>query len=250
MSMKRIIPALPLLFILSVNLTSCVFLNNKNEHPDDGVRREYYPDGALHKEIEIKNGKESGSFKEYFKSGQLFQEMTFRNNKRSGVAKKYYESGVLYEEIPYEDGMKHGIVKRYRRTGELMSEVPYYKSFLCKGLKEYTIDGKLKVRYPEIIFKEIDNILVNGDFALKISLSDDTKGNVEYFEAELSKEGYIPADASPVWNTEKGIGTMRFNIQPGTFIMKEIKIIAKVRTVQGNYYITEGVHHLALENRY
>jgi hypothetical protein len=236
--------------LLSFSLVSCTFFKDRSEESDESIRREYYPDGKVHKEIVMRNGKETGSFKEYFKSGDLFQEVTFIKNKREGIAKKFYEGGVLYEEIPYKDGMKHGTLKRYRRSGELMSEVPYYDGHLCKGLKEYTIDGKVKVRYPTIQFKEIDNILLNGNFTLEISLSDGTKGNVEYFEGSLTKDGYIASDASPVWEIKNGIGKMKFNIQRGTFIMKEMKIIAKLKTVQGNYYITEGTHNLALERRF
>jgi hypothetical protein len=238
------------IFFLSVSLTSCIFFKDRDIESDEGIRREYYPDGKLHKEIVMKGGKETGAFREFFKSGDLFQEVVFVKGKREGIAKKYYEGGVLYEEVPYKEGMKHGILKRYRRTGELMSEVPYFQSHLCRGLREYTIDGKVKVRYPKIEFKEIDNLMLNGNFTLEISLSDDTKGNVEYYEGTLSKEGYIGNDASQVWEVKNGVGILKYNIQRGTFIMKEMKIIAKVKTVQGNYYITEGVHNLALERRF
>jgi hypothetical protein len=238
---------LPALLII---LQSCSLFNNKEESSDKNVKRTYYPDGTLHKEIVMKDGKQTGSFREYFKNGKLFQEVSFVDNQREGLVKKYYDTGILYEETPYAQGKIHGIKKRYRRTGDLMSEVPYHEGNLCKGLKEYTTDGKVKQRYPKLVITAIDNILKNDTYILELSLSDGTKSNVEYFEGTLTDGKYIGDNAGQVWKVENGVGKMEYKVVSGMFIMEELHFIAKVKTVQGNYYITEANYHLAVENRF
>ncbi|RAW03384.1 toxin-antitoxin system YwqK family antitoxin [Pseudochryseolinea flava] len=223
--------------------------SKKDTRAVDDETHEYYPDGTLYKETKM-YADQTGFYKEYFKNGQLFQEVTFLRKKREGVAKKYYEHGGILEETPYFKGKKHGVVKRYRRTGELMAEIPYFESNLCKDLKEYTIDQKLKTRYPKIVFKEVDNLMTSGNFTLEIKLSDDTKGNVEYYEGVLTKEGYIGHDAAQLFDVKQGVAYMRMNLQPGMYIMKELNIIAKVKTAQSNYKILEGKYNLAIDRKF
>ena len=238
-----------ILFITLLSFSACQFFKT-SEKEENGVQRSYYPDGKIHKEISMKDGKMTGSYKEYYKNGQLFHDINFSNNLREGVAKKYYETGVLSQEIPYQAGKLHGVHKKYRRSGDLMCEIPYHEGNLCVGLKEYTVDGKVKERYPKIVISSIDNILMNGKYSLLISLSDGTKSDVEYFEGQLTDGKYIGDEAGKVWKVENGVGRLDFALQPGMYLMEELHFIAKVKTYQGNFYITEITHHLAIDNKF
>jgi hypothetical protein len=242
--------ALFLCLLASFLLYSCFPQNSSSEGQEASkdVRKIYYQDGTLHKEMAYKNGLQDGVSKEYYKSGKIFQEVAYKKNLRNGVAKRYFESGLLSQETPYVNDKMHGVQKRYRRSGDLMTEVPYYEGNLCIGLKEYTIDGKLKQRYPTIEITPIDNILLNGTYTLKLKMSDGSKG-VEYFVGRLAGNKYIGVEASRVFEVRDGVGEINFPMPRGSFIMEEVNIIARVKTSQSNYYITQNKFHLAIENR-
>jgi hypothetical protein len=217
---------------------------------DKDVKKTYYPDGKIHKEVPFKNGSKNGVSKEYYNNGQVFQEVNYENNLREGWAKRYFENGTLSQETPYKNDKMHGVQKKYRRSKELMAEIPYHEGNVCVGLKEYTIDGKLKKRYPSIVVTPVDRILIDGSYTLEIRLSDGTKGGVEYYEGTLVNGKYIDPTGSKIWNVKNGVGKLVYRVPRGSFLMEEINIIAKMKTVQANYYITHTTYHLAAENRY
>ncbi|WP_333821240.1 toxin-antitoxin system YwqK family antitoxin [Ohtaekwangia sp.] len=238
------------LLVLSFVLYSC-FPQKSSEASDNSnkdIRRKYYSDGTLHKEMVYKDGKQNGMAKEFFQSGKLFQEVPYQNGLREGIARRYYESGTLSQETPYHNDLMHGIQKKYRRSGDLMCEIPYYKGELCVGLKEYTTDGKLKKRYPSIVITPVDDILLNEMYTLRLKMSDGSKG-VEYYVGKLSEGGYIGNDARRIWEVINGEAEVNYPMPRGTFLMEEVNIIAKVKTSQSNYFITEAKFHLAIENR-
>lgn len=216
--------------------------------PDQYVKKTYYQNGTLHKEMTYENGVQQGVAKEYYTSGKIFQEVMYQGNLREGVARRYYESGILSQETPYHKDKMHGVQKRYRRSGDLMCEVPYHEGNQCIGLKEYTTDGKLKKRYPTIKITPVDNILLTGVYTLRLEMSDKSKG-VEYFVGNLSEGKYIGNEASQVWEVMNGVAEIHYPMPPGSFLMEEVNVIAKVKTSQSNYYITQATFHLAIENR-
>ena len=217
----------------------------ENEQPESSshyVKKIYYQNGALHKEIAYEYGLQQGMAKEYYKSGKIFQEVMYENNMREGVARRYYESGIVSQETPYH------VQKRYRRSGDLMAEVPYHEGYLCKGLKEYTVDGKLKKRYPVIEVTTIDQIKSNATYTIKLKMSDDSKG-VEYFVGDLSEEKYIGMEAVRVKNVKNGIGEINISLPRGTYVNDTVNIIAKVKTSQSNYYITQRELRVSITNQ-
>jgi hypothetical protein len=79
-------------------------------------------------------------------------------------------------------------------------------------------------------------------------MSDGSKG-VEYFVGRLAGNKYIGVEASRVFEVRDGVGEINFPMPRGSFIMEEVNIIARVKTSQSNYYITQNKFHLAIENR-
>lgn len=241
--------------IISLALQSCFpYKSSSSETKAEAtpagqyVKKTYYQNGILHKEMVYENGVQQGVSKEYYKSGKIFQEVVYKGNLREGIARRYFESGVLSQETPYHKDKIHGVQKRYRRSGDLMCEVPYHEGNQCIGLKEYTTDGKLKKRYPSIKITPVDNILLNGTYTLKLQMSDESKG-VEYFVGKLSEDKYIGNEAMQVWEIMNGVGEVNYAMPPGSFLMEEVNVIAKIKTAQSNYYITQSTFHLAIENR-
>jgi hypothetical protein len=253
---------LPLLASTALLLSSCTKSTETATSADDSlsaavpgdpkdanIRRTFYPDGKIHKEIVFNNGTKSGLSKEYYNNGQVFQQVNYVANLREGIAKRFYDTGVLSQETPYKKDLMHGIQKKYRRSGQLQSEIPYYEGHLCIGLKEYTTDGKVKVRYPEIEITPINTILKDGNFILEVKMSDDSKG-VEYYTGKLVDGKYIKEEMNTVWDTKDGVARIYFSVPRGDFRMEEVNVIAKVKTAQSNYFITQKSYHLAVENRY
>lgn len=212
------------------------------------IKKTYNSDGSLYKEITYENGVQKGMAKEYYNDGKVFQEVNYDNNMREGLARRYYESGVLSQETPYVKDKMHGVQKKYRRSGELMAEIPYHEDHLCLGLKEYTSDGKLKVQYPKIVITPIDNTLLKDEYVLRLSLSDNSKGGVEFFLGNLSGGKYIDDDAEKI-GVKQGVGEIKYPAPQGTFYMQRINVIAKVKTSQSNYYITQRSYNLSIENK-
>src|SRR5690349_4201755 len=244
--------------IFFITILLCVMSCGQNSDKTEGwdgqrdvkgkdVRRTYFDNGVLHREILYKDGVKDGVCKEFFKNGQIFEEVPYKNNKREGLAKRYYETGGLAQETPYENDKINGIRKRYRQSGDLMYEAPFYNGKECVGLKEYAIDNKLKVHYPTIVITPIDNILINGNYRLRINLSDKSTA-VDYYLGPLVDGKYI--DESGYLPKEKGVATISYQLATGEFKMEELTIVAKIKTAQSNYYITTAKFHLAIENRF
>ena len=57
------------------------------------VLREFYPEGALKSEAEIKEGKLHGRYREYYENGKLKFRWKYANNQPKGTWKYYTEEG-------------------------------------------------------------------------------------------------------------------------------------------------------------
>jgi hypothetical protein len=238
-------------------MASCVFesgdkkeTNKKNKIVQDGLVKDYFSNGKLRAEINYKKGKRHGKAKQYYKDGKLFQEIDYANDLKHGIARKYYENGKLFQETPYDSGQIHGIQKKYHTNGNLVAEIPYDYDNPCMGLKEYGTDGSPRKSYPTIIVTPVDNILRDGKYILKISMSNHTK-NVEYYKGTLLSRGCLSNFMGNIFESEeKGVGEIVYPLPSGSFIMEEINIVAKVKTLQGNYYITQKRYNVAVDNRF
>ena len=106
--------------------------------------------------------------KEYYENGQLKKEMSYVNDKEHGIL-KYYENGQVKYECPYVLGNKHGTVKWYYITGELQYECPYDNDKEHGIYKEYYENGQLKEESRYVLGELIDtsNYDENGNLIIK-----------------------------------------------------------------------------------
>ena len=220
----------------------------KKEKVSDGVIQSHFKSGKLRAEIVVKNGKKEGLAVEYYENGNKFQEVNYKEGLQEGIAKKYFETGQLAQETLYKKGKRHGVQRKYRPNGKLVSEAEYFEDEPCIGLKEYLTDGSLKKKYPSIVIKPVDNILIDGTYVLHLSLSERAK-EVEFFVGQLSGGKYIGKDVKTVWTDKFGKAELPFVVLPGQFIMEKVNIIARWKTTQGNYYIAQRTTNVAIENR-
>lgn len=86
-------------------------------NPENGVRREYYPNGKVHVEAVFKKGHLARS-RSFYKNGELMSEFRYQrgllHRKRT-----FYENGALKSEW----SIKTGIMKFYNHEGVLTHEV-------------------------------------------------------------------------------------------------------------------------------
>lgn len=214
----------------------------------DGIVTDRYANGKVRSEIPMKGGKKNGRAKQYYENGKLSLEIDYVDNKRHGELKRYYETGTLYKEAQYANDKQTCIEKEYRSDGKLASEMPYNDDSPCMGLKEYLTDGSPRKKFPGIVIKPINNLLKSDEYILEVSMSDGSK-NVEYYEGILT-DGCIDRYMEKLRSgTRKGVGEIRYQIRRGGFLMEKVNIVAKVKTLQGNYYITQKEYNVAIENR-
>jgi hypothetical protein len=215
----------------------------------DGVVKDYYKEGKLRAEIPYENGKKNGLAREYYKTGIIYQEIEYRNGLKHGLSKRYYENGEPSQVTEYDSGRRHGKLQKFKSDGSLLSVATYFNDEPCKGLVEYLRDGSVKKNYPTIVVTPVNNLLNNEKYTLRFSLSDKSRA-VEFFIGELSKEGCITDQPEKVNDLNRdGVAELDIYLPKGMFIMKTITVIAKIKTIQDNYYITTRPYNLSIEHK-
>ena len=221
--------------------------SSEKEKVTEGIVKQFRKDGSLKAEISVKEGKRHGLSKTYYKNKKPHQEINYENNRKHGIAKTYHENGKLYQETIYDNGLIHGIRKKYRDNGKLWAEIPFHQGKVTVGLKEYLLDGSLKKKYPHVMIKEKNEILAKNRVTLVATLSDKSK-KVEFYTGTLEDNKFFGLNAGKIYKQNKGKAEIVFDVRPGMFIMKEVNVIAKVKTTMGNTYITQKKYNLAVEN--
>ena len=174
------------------------------------IEKEYYNNGKLKFEYEIKNGEKEGFSREYYENGQLKKESCYKNGKLNGLCKQYYENGQLEIEATYKDGKIDALFKSYYKNGELEIE-SVAKEGIPHGLrKEYYENGQLKydLNYKE---GELDGLCKR------------------YYEnGQLAKESYF--------KNEKLNGLCKQYYENGKLRLEENYINGKLNGVVKDYF--------------
>ncbi len=214
----------------------------------DGIRKSYHDNGKIRSEVSYKGGKKNGLAKDYYATGQLRLEMNYKDGEKDGESKMYYENGKLFRITPYKGGLIDGIQKKYRENGDLMSEAPFKLDKPGLGLKEYTLQNKLKEGYPEIKIKEINTLSLNNEFTLEISLSEKAK-NVKFYLGQLVDGKYLSDGLYHITMVSPSKGIHKFLLPRGAFQMEKLNIITSFETLQDNVCIIQKPYNLAIDNR-
>lgn len=220
----------------------------------NGVVRSYFDEAKkmIKSEVTMKDGKRNGPAIQYYRNGKKSIEMNYVKGERDGLSTRYFENGTIGQQTTFVKDKMHGVQKRFRENGKLLSEITFFNNQPCKGLKEYFTDGTLKTEkdFPKIVIKPIDRIFSDATYVLKLSLSE--KANeAEFYTGTLTDNKYLGDKVSRAWSLSdtKGEADLIFSLPPGSLLMERINIIAKFKTINGNYYITELPYNLAIENR-
>lgn len=85
--------------------------------------KDFYENGKVKMEGEIKDEKRTGIWKAYYDNGQLWSEGEFLNGERTGKAKIYFPNGIIDTDGNYTKGKPSGTWKYYNEQGILVEEV-------------------------------------------------------------------------------------------------------------------------------
>jgi hypothetical protein len=257
------------LLLLVVGLASCEHVNNvknavakkveathtpkvkdkkpKKEPKKDGLVINKRKDGSILSEINLKDGKMHGPAKDYYADGTLHAEFNYIDGKLEDEMKWYHKNGKLYKITPYLHGEIHGVEKIYNADGKLIAEQPYKNGFAGAGLKEYSSEGKLVQNKATLVVEPIDNIVLKGEYILKIYLSDKSK-NVKFYTGNLTGGTYMNDNLIGIL-TKNGVAEIRYTVPAGFYAMEKLNIVAEKNTKQGGKYITQTKYNLAIENK-
>ncbi|WP_298153557.1 hypothetical protein [Flavobacterium sp.] len=97
------------------------------------------------------NGKLNGVRKVFYPGGAIAEEAMYKDGLKNGSYKKYTEKGVVLEESNYKNGNYDGIAIFRESTGDIASKGPFVNG-QKKGVWEFYKNGKLKEKkkFPEV----------------------------------------------------------------------------------------------------
>lgn len=158
-------------FLIVCFLFLAIGCQNKN-------KKEYFEDGSLKKEFELKHGKYDGKLKKYYNTGELKEVHTYLSGRRIDSSLYFKEGGTLdYIEYHRGDTTISNYRKYYYPNNSIKSEGIYSKLGLPIGKWKYYDEkgGYLK----EV--KEIKNI--NGEPHLNQSWTFDKNGDTIFHKS-------------------------------------------------------------------
>lgn len=105
------------------------------------IKKIYYPNGNLMKEIQFNNGEKNGIWKYYHETGELLFYDTWKDGILDGDKKVFYKNGKISRECPFKDGNPHGIARQYHENGNLFVEI-FYNNGYVQLVRRYNERGE------------------------------------------------------------------------------------------------------------
>lgn len=166
---------------LSKVLSFCVTLFLCNSIlAQNGVVKDYYPDGAVKCEVTYANGVLDGNAIQYYPNAKIKSEKNFSNGIVQGLVKEYYDSGLLKEEYYVKDGIKDGTYKSYYGNGTL-KDIINYSSGMQTQKTSFNLD-------PNIPTPVVLNEVIQPSVEKKIDIAVATKNDNEVVKTEIPKK--------------------------------------------------------------
>lgn len=239
--MKQIV----FLFLICAVALSCArsdeAIKEKSDDPEANIVYKRRKDGSISSANQVdENNVVHGIRVTYYGDGKTVRSrISVERGIKQGPSIKYYYNGQVYEHISFKDGEKHGLCRKYHKNGQLLAEFEYSNGLALPGLKEYGKDGVLVEDYPEVHFREIDQLASKNWIDLEIDCSR-KHGKMKYFILETDK-----GESSRVYLiTENGAASQRFYLRPGETLNKRIDIIAEIPTDMGNILVRELAYNI------
>jgi len=108
------------------------------------VKKEYFTNGQIRSEFIMDDDTgQNGLLKQYGPEGELTSTVTIRNGVKHGVEKLYDKEGRVLKETPYYAGRKHGDEIGYFPSGNVWFSLPYRNGVLNGKAYIYRQDGSV-----------------------------------------------------------------------------------------------------------
>lgn len=155
-----------------------IFASCKNEKEKE---IQYYDDGSLKFEINLKDEKREGTGYEYYSDGKLKSKAEWRNGLMEGRAEYYYPSGNLKGVSFWKHGHLKGQSKNFYENGQLKTHMTFINDTLMSG--ETNIFSEEGILQEKQVYDEYGNLIYLAGY--------DQKGKKEI------------SSIVPVFNSEK-----------------------------------------------
>lgn len=116
---------------------------DKQNNPYTGTYTEYFENGQIKIEMQIKSGLKHGIIKMFFKTGQINEIRAYYQNLMDSTWQSWNENGVKIGEANYSRSVKHGKWYIWDENGTLRYDMTYDKGKKTGTWYIYNESGKL-----------------------------------------------------------------------------------------------------------
>ena len=109
----------------------------------NGLKKVYYPEGALQEEGYFKNGLRDGISKWYTQDRHLSIEYTYKDGNLNGIQRTFHTNGNIASEGNMVNNLEEGEYVEYFQNGKLKLIGKYVKGKKEGAWNEYNEDGKV-----------------------------------------------------------------------------------------------------------
>ncbi len=88
----------------------------------NGPKKEFYPNGVVMREYNLKDGHVEGNYRFYDDSARIVSDQYIKNDLPNGITKTYFKNGQIESITNYKDGLQDGMAKSYFKSGSIKSE--------------------------------------------------------------------------------------------------------------------------------
>lgn len=127
-------------------ITVLLFLQT-NIFAQDGLIKNYYPNGNIESEINFSNNIREGEAKFYFENGNLKEERFYVNGRVEGLVRVYSDNGKMKELINLESGKREGPSSLFDEEGNYLTDV-----FYANGMR--VIEEEKIIEEPVVVVTE------------------------------------------------------------------------------------------------
>lgn len=110
---------------MKIILYIIVLLAYYNLSAQDGIIKNYFPDGKVESEINFNNNIREGEAKFYHSNGNLKEERFYVNGRVEGLVRVYNENGMIKELINLENGKREGPSTLFDDEGNYLTDINY-----------------------------------------------------------------------------------------------------------------------------
>jgi antitoxin component YwqK of YwqJK toxin-antitoxin module len=237
----------------------------------NGLLKEFFPSGHLHKRAFYVNDELKDSTVAFFDNGMLESVTIVINKKKEGCWLRYNEAGKLvsstcyhggildgcsitytytssrlFKKLNFANGKKEGRQEEYYNNGNIKSVTYFHEDKPCMGTEEYyELGGKINNDF-KITITEQNQVLIDGLLRYIIRLE-----NIQP-DDDVCQVGFMDTgrELFPMLNLirEKDYFVMDFKIGKGQFVMEKIRLAAYRHTKKGNVYIKTTTFNVSTNN--